>query len=71
MGRQPRAAGDDVLRADAARVREAHAADADAGDVERVARRLFLLGRPDDVARDDHQTGRGRRRRAEELSPDA
>ena len=61
------AEGDDVLGADAARVREAHAADADTGDVDRVARRLFLLGGPDDVAGDDHQAGRGRRRRAEEL----
>ena len=61
------AEGDDVLRADAAGIREAHAADADAGDIQGVARRFFLFGRPDDVTGDDHQAGRGRRRRANEL----
>ena len=40
------AEGDDVLRAHAARVRKAHAADADAADVEGVARRLSSSGWP-------------------------
>jgi len=66
------AQGDDVLRAAAPGVRRAHAADTDAGDVERVARGLLgalLLGRPDDVAGHDHEPGRGGRGRAEELPP--
>ncbi|MCK7522340.1 MAG: hypothetical protein MZV64_34010 [Ignavibacteriales bacterium] len=47
----------------------AHAADGDAGDVERVARGLLLRGLSDDMAGDDHEPGRGGRGRAQELPP--
>jgi hypothetical protein len=63
------AEGDDVLGAAASDIGVAHAADADAGDVDGVARRLLLLGRPDDVAGNDHESGRGRAGRAQELPP--
>ena len=63
------AEGDDVLGAAAPGVGAAHAADGDTGDVERVARGLLLRGLSDDVAGDDHEPGRGRRGRAQELPP--
>ena len=53
------AEGHDVLAGESRQVAAAHAADADAGDVEGVARRL-VAGTAEDVARHDgHAGGRG------------
>ena len=61
------AEGDDVLAHDRAGVAAAHAADADGGDVDRIARRLHAAS--EHVARDDDQPCPGHGCPRHEITP--